>query len=479
MGMYESFFGIKERPFASVPRVDQYFPAATIEATRQTLLRCIQRGEGAAMVVGPSGIGKTLLCHLLAEQLPRSLQSVLLTSGRLGSRRTLLQAILHGSGQPYRGMDEGELRLALVDYLTSAQNCPQGIALLVDEAHTLPLRLLDELRMLTNLVAAGHPRVRLVLVGGTTLEERFASPKLESFSQRLAARCYLEAFNRRETEDYIHTQLKRVQGDAAALFPSDTCHAVYRATDGVPRLVNQLCDHAMLLAYVGGKHRIEAATIEESWADLQQLPAPWAQQAKVAKTEGGVIEFGGLDDESEPSPAAPAPAAAAAPSEPALPAIPPSPSIDDLPPSPSIDVEMASPESLSHLDRLEAMVSEELSDDFQPAGSIKPEIELIFDDPSSPLSESFEQEEIIVDRYLAAIQRRRKQRSSAESPESEGRQADTVSLRRLPIREPIEEELAEVVVEDECDIEERAIAHRILPVHRQEYRQLFARLRRG
>ena len=136
----------------------------------------------------------------------------LLSSGRLSTRRALLQAILFELGQPYRGMDEGELRLALVDYLTAGEDCPQGMVLLVDEAHTLPLRLLEEIRMITNLVRDGQPAVRLVLAGGCVLEERFASPKLESFSQRIVARCYLESFNRTETQQYIRAQIDAAGG---------------------------------------------------------------------------------------------------------------------------------------------------------------------------------------------------------------------------------------------------------------------------
>ena len=164
---------------------------------------CIAAGIG--MVVGPSGTGKTLLCRMLAEHFKERFKVAMLCSGRLSTRRALLQAIHYELGQPYRGMDEGELRLALVDYLTLGEDCPTGMVLLVDEAHTLPYRLFEEIRMITNLVCNGQPRVRLVLAGGPLLEERLASPKLESFSQRLVARCYLEPLSRTETQKYAKT----------------------------------------------------------------------------------------------------------------------------------------------------------------------------------------------------------------------------------------------------------------------------------
>ena len=102
-----------------MPRVDHYFPAAGIEAARTTLARCVERAEGVGLLVGPTGTGKTLLCQILAEQFRGAFHVALLSSGRLTTRRGLLQAILYELGQPYRGMDEGELRLSLVEYLTS------------------------------------------------------------------------------------------------------------------------------------------------------------------------------------------------------------------------------------------------------------------------------------------------------------------------------------------------------------------------
>jgi len=167
--MYETYFKFSERPFASVPRTDHYFPAATIEAARSTLIRSIDRAEGPAIVIGCPGTGKTLLCRLLAEHFQEAFRVVLLGTGRLATRRALLQAILYELHQPYRGLDEGELRLALGDQATLGEDGVGAVVLLADEAHNLPLRLLDEVRMLTDLVRQDQPAVRLVLAGGRGL----------------------------------------------------------------------------------------------------------------------------------------------------------------------------------------------------------------------------------------------------------------------------------------------------------------------
>ena len=301
--MYESFFELNQRPFPTAPLATRYVPNASMEAARAAISRCIDRAEGSALLVGPSGSGKTLLCQVLAEQFRSRFAVVQLFSGHLATRRELLQAILFELGLSYRGLEEGELRLSLIDHLTRSDKCSQGLLLLIDEAHTLPLKLLEEVRMMTNLVRQGEPCVRLLLAGSGVLEEHFASPKLASFSQRLAARCYLEPLDRAETFDYVRTQIRLVSGDPARLFNSDALEAVYRASDGIARLINQVCDHALVLGFQAGKRPVGADLVEAAWADLQQLPTPWnsgAQERQPRRAEAGdVIEFGALDDEPE------------------------------------------------------------------------------------------------------------------------------------------------------------------------------------
>jgi type II secretory pathway predicted ATPase ExeA len=294
--MYESFFHFHTSPFPAQPVVGNYFPTQAIESARQALVRIIERAEGPGLVVGPAGVGKTLLLRVLAEHFSDVFRIALLSGTRIDTRKALLQNILFEMGVPYRGMDEGELRLGLIDSLRPSDSCRNGILLLVDEAHTLPLRLLDEIRMITNVVRDGQPRARLVLAGGSAMEERFANPKLESFNQRIAARCYLQSLSREETFEFVRAQISWVGGDPDALFPEDAIRAVYQATDGIPRLINQVCDHALVMAQANDVRRLNAAHIQEAWADLQQLPPPWQPTASEEPAKNStIIEFGELD----------------------------------------------------------------------------------------------------------------------------------------------------------------------------------------
>ena len=288
--MYESFFRLTTRPFPAVPSADRYFPATSVEHARETITRCIERAEGPAVILGPAGTGKSTLCQVLAEQLCDRFQVAVLNSARLCTRRALLQNILFELQLPYRDREEGELRLALIDYLQPDTRRPHGLLLVVDKAHMLPLRLLEEIRMLTNLVRNGEPRVRLVLAANLAFDERLASPRLESLNQRVAARCYLQALNRDETGRYVRALLQTAGGDPDGIFTPEALHAIHRATNGIARLINQVCDHVLLLAAVGHRSPVDAPGVEEAWADLQQLPCAMGagRPCRRAPAGGGV-----------------------------------------------------------------------------------------------------------------------------------------------------------------------------------------------
>ncbi|MFN9938029.1 MAG: AAA family ATPase, partial [bacterium] len=130
-----------------------------------------------------------------------------MSGARICTRRALWQSIHAEIGEPYRGIDEVELRIALVERIRSRAGAGSGLVILVDEAHTLPTRLIEELRLLTN-VPTPLPAVHIVLAGSTKLEELLALPRMESLSQRIAVRSYLEPLDHAETLAYLRTQAK-------------------------------------------------------------------------------------------------------------------------------------------------------------------------------------------------------------------------------------------------------------------------------
>lgn len=312
----------RDRVFPTHARTDRYYPSAAAEEARGVLTRCLDRGEGPALLIGAAGTGKSMLLQVLAEALSKDRPVVCLTSAQLCTRRALLQSILFELGQPHRQRDEGDLRLTLSDYLSKgcvSKDGTQhdGVLLLVDEAQALPDHLLEELRALGNLSNRGIPTVRLLLAGSQALEEKFNEPAVEVFNQRIVARCYLAPFSHHDTAQYIRGHVAAAGGDPDQLFTADALDAVYHATSGIARLVNQLCDRALLIAAAHGQMRIDKEIVQGAWADLQQLPTPWnlpddpappAAQSEESLEEAhddhnehddheSVVEFGPLSDD--------------------------------------------------------------------------------------------------------------------------------------------------------------------------------------
>ena len=144
--MYEQVFNLESRPFTSAPYVKHYFPADSIHSALSQVKLCIERYSGPAIVIGGTGTGKSMLLAMLEQHFFDRLTVVNLNCVKIVERNDLLQNILFELGLPFRGMDEGELRLSLVEYLKSDVKCPNGILLLVDQAHTLQSGALDELQ---------------------------------------------------------------------------------------------------------------------------------------------------------------------------------------------------------------------------------------------------------------------------------------------------------------------------------------------
>ena len=360
----------KDRAFPAYPRVDRYFPAAAMEDARQRLARCIDRGDGPGLTIGPTGTGKTLLLQLLATQFADRFSVACLTSTPLCTRRALLQAILFELRQPYRDQEEGELRLALMELLLDRQSCPNGLLLLVDEAQLLPTRLLEELRILGNITCAGEPQVRLVLAGSLQLDELFTAPELEVFNQRLTARCYLAPMSHHEMVQYARAQVSASGANPDEVFAPEALDALYQATDGIPRLVNQVCDRALLLAVDRALRRIDKPIIEAAWSDLQQLPNPWAvANQPLASVRPEVIEFGSLDDDLEPTSDATA-----------------------------LDEEEIAPASGPTMRVFQTPTTDE---EVEPREELRPIADHQGQPASDPFAEPFQEEEVLLDRYAS------------------------------------------------------------------------------
>lgn len=290
--MYETFFGLVSRPFLTVPTLERYYPSSTTEQTFQTAARAIVRAEGPVAIFGGTGLGKTMLCLRLAEHFRRSFDVVMLSSSQLITRRALLQSLLFELKMPYRNLNEGELRLTLMNRLQpSPENPSNGLLLIADEAQTLSPKLLDEIRLLTNITRDGMPRVRLVLCGTMKLEDCLSHPRMESLCQRLSCRSYLTPLTPQETASYVAHKIELSGASVGCVMTREALESIYRGTDGIPRLIDQLADQTLLLAAQERQQPISAALVGKAWGMLQQLPNPWSEPELIAMPEKTVASI--------------------------------------------------------------------------------------------------------------------------------------------------------------------------------------------
>ena len=307
--MYEQIFNFNSRPFTSAPFVKHYSANESMHQALVQARQSIDRGAGPVVVVGDTGTGKSLLLAMLEAQYQNQFSVCNLDCVRLDKRESLLQAILFGLGQPYQGMSEGDLRFALIEYLKPTDRCPNGVLLLIDDAQRLDAGLMDEIKLITNFSRDGQPRVRLVLAGSQKLEDNLADPRLQSLNQRISARCFLNNLTRDETANYVREHVSRVGGQPEQLFDNEALKAIHECSGGCPRLINQICEHALMIAATQSPHLVTESKVREAWNDVQGIPGDWSAPAPAppapTELEGDdswtVIEFGQLDDDGDES----------------------------------------------------------------------------------------------------------------------------------------------------------------------------------
>ena len=265
--MYESHFGLRERPFRSVPDASRYYPATVHEETLARLLQGLAEEEGLLLLTADPGLGKTLLCHCLLQR-AGGLRSAFVTNSHLTNRVALLQAILYELSLPHEGRSEQELRLALSDALLThcAEHGPT--LLLLDEAQHLAPDLLEEVRLLANLEGGQRRALQVILVAQRRLLDTLGRLELTSFRQRLAVRATLEPLPAAEAADYLLHCLRVAGGRPEKIMSGEALELLARGSGGVPRLLNQAAHRALVLAHSAGADEVDAEAALEALTQL-------------------------------------------------------------------------------------------------------------------------------------------------------------------------------------------------------------------
>ncbi|HZR66798.1 MAG TPA: AAA family ATPase [Terriglobales bacterium] len=270
--MYESFFNLKRSPFDITPDPSFLFPTKRHNEALAALYYGVRWRKGFVVLTGQVGTGKTLLLRCLLQLLKQSkdVAYAYLFSSRL-SPTEFLQYIVNDFGLPTAGKNKGELLFDLCNYVVNRGLNKLTTVLIVDEAHHLSVEALEEIRLLTNLETAEHKLLQIVLVGQPELDDKLDSVKLTQLKQRIAIRSHLEPLDFDETKGYIERRLRIVQKDqeAEAIFPAKTVAAVFRHSRGIPRLINTICENALIAGYAKQLQSITPEMIDEIAKDFR------------------------------------------------------------------------------------------------------------------------------------------------------------------------------------------------------------------
>jgi type II secretory pathway predicted ATPase ExeA len=262
--MYESHFGLRQRPFPALPDSAGYYPATGHERALARLQQGLACDEGMVLLTGEPGLGKTLLAHVLLDRLGTGSGPTLLTGGPIGDPAALFQAMLFDLDQPYEGRTEQELRLAVTDQLLRTFQNGGRTILVVDEAHALLPAVLDQLRLLGNLEAHSGKALQVVLLALPSIAATLARPELASLRQRLAIRATLGPLPAEEAADYLLHHLRATGARPEELLPDEALQLLVRGSRGIPRLLNQSAHQALLLAWEAQAAVVDVEAVHEA-----------------------------------------------------------------------------------------------------------------------------------------------------------------------------------------------------------------------
>jgi general secretion pathway protein A len=262
LDIYTAHFGLKERPFSLVPDPDFLFWSGGHQRAYAMLEYGILTRAPITLITGEVGAGKTTLLQQLLRSVTENVRIGLVANAQ-GARGELLHWVLMALGQTgASGASYVELFAQFQAFLISEYALGNRVILIFDEAQNMSRESLEELRMFTNINTGKDELLQLVLVGQPELRDMVRRPDLTQFAQRVAASFHLSAMDAPTVRSYISHRLK-VAGAEAEIFSPAAKALVHEATRGVPRLVNQLCDLAMVYAYTKEKLKVSRPTVQQ------------------------------------------------------------------------------------------------------------------------------------------------------------------------------------------------------------------------
>ena len=269
--MYESFYGLREAPFAITPDPRFLFHTRNHRDALAYLHYGIDQRKGILALTGEVGVGKTLVIRTLLGQLPRTVRTSIVMNARLSFRQLLYMALLDFDLQP-PGRSRVDLLMTLQEFLIRLRQANENAVLIIDEAQNLSEKSLEEFRLLSNLETADAKLLQIVLVGQTELKEKLNRHSLRQLRQRIPGIFDLSRLPDSAVAEYVDFRLQVASaGTCVGLFDAEGLEEICRSSVGIPRLINQLCDRALLIGFAKGRDRIDGTIVHEAARELGYL----------------------------------------------------------------------------------------------------------------------------------------------------------------------------------------------------------------
>ena len=281
MTMYLEHFGLREAPFRITPHTEFFFAGANRGATLEALGYAITAGEGMVKVTGEVGSGKTMLCRVLMERLPESVETIYLAVPSL-TRDEMLAAIASELDIDTAGANTTRLMKALQEKLVEVHAGARQVVALIDEAHAMPLATLEEVRLLSNLETSKEKLLQIVLFGQPELDQHLALPNMRQLKERITHSFVLGPLPPREVDEYVRFRLRAAGYRGPDLFGPEALRIIADASEGLTRRINIYADKTLLAAFAAGTHTVSADHARAAVADTQIVVTPPKPRRQVA-----------------------------------------------------------------------------------------------------------------------------------------------------------------------------------------------------
>ncbi len=266
--MYCEYYNLLRPPFEMTPDPSFLYLGELHREGLATLVYGIRSGKGFLLLTGEVGTGKTTLLHAVLGQLNSQTASALIFNPKLDPLDFFLM-VFEEFGIEGRCRTKAEYLLALNRFLIDRLQQKGPSLLIIDEAQNLSQEMLEEIRLLSNLETPTSKLIQIILVGQPELNEQLVRPELRQLQQRIALRHHLMPFDEKETEQYVEGRLRKAGYTGRAIFKRSALREIYRVSGGTPRLINSVCDSALLLGYSRQLPILGSAEIVEVAVDLE------------------------------------------------------------------------------------------------------------------------------------------------------------------------------------------------------------------